>query len=113
MINFLVDFGCGTVSGIANCCSGYILDTLKVRMQMNPSLTMSSAFTNIVKQEGFLHLFNGIYYPLLTIPFVNAVMFSSYELYKVIRGKTEISLLDGLENGAFAGLVVTAVVAPV
>jgi hypothetical protein len=50
MLDFLVDFSCGTVSGVANCCSGYILDTLKVRMQMNPTLTMGSAFRNIVRE---------------------------------------------------------------
>lgn len=78
MIDFLTDFVCGSISGVANCCSGYILDTLKVRMQMNPNLTMTQTFNIIVKEEGFMKLFNGIYYPLITIPFVNAVMFSSY-----------------------------------
>ncbi len=37
---FLQDFACGSVSGVANCLSGYILDTVKVRMQMDPSLKM-------------------------------------------------------------------------
>jgi hypothetical protein len=50
MIDFLVDFTCGTISGIGNCLSGYILDTLKVRMQMNPNLSMSHAFTTIVRE---------------------------------------------------------------
>jgi hypothetical protein len=87
MIDFLVDFTCGTISGICNCSAGYILDTIKVRMQMNPNLSMTKTFTSIIRQEGFMHLYNGIYYPLATIPFGNAVMFSSYELYKVTMNK--------------------------
>jgi hypothetical protein len=54
-----------------------------------------------------------MYYPLLTVPIINAIVFSSYELFKKITNKTELSLLNGIENGAFAGLVNTAVVSPV
>jgi hypothetical protein len=46
---FLQDLICGTVSGIGNCLSGYIFDTLKVRMQMSPELSMFSAFRMIRK----------------------------------------------------------------
>lgn len=34
------DFICGSISGFANCLSGYIFDTLKVKVQMNPEMTM-------------------------------------------------------------------------
>jgi solute carrier family 25 carnitine/acylcarnitine transporter 20/29 len=104
---------CGTISGIGNCLSGYLLDTLKVRMQMDHNLTMLNSFKSIVEKEGFLQLFNGLYYPLITVPIINAIIFSSYELYKKIRNKTEMSFTDGIENGAFAGLVNTIVVSPV
>lgn len=60
-----------------------------------------------------MHLFNGIYYPLITVPIVNAIIFSSYELYKKITNKQELSFINGIENGAFAGLVNTIVVSPV
>jgi hypothetical protein len=42
-----------------------------------------------------MKLFSGIYYPLITAPVVSAVSFSSYELYKTIRGKTELGYLEG------------------
>jgi hypothetical protein len=34
------DFVCGSLSGVANCLSGYLFDTLKVKVQMNPDMTM-------------------------------------------------------------------------
>lgn len=60
-----------------------------------------------------MKLFSGIYYPLITAPVVSAVSFSSYELYKTIRGKTELGYLEGFENGLFAGLCITFIVSPV
>jgi hypothetical protein len=46
---FIQDMVCGTVSGVGNCLSGYVFDTLKVRMQMNHTLTMVNALKTIVK----------------------------------------------------------------
>jgi hypothetical protein len=40
---------CGTVSGVGNCLSGYLFDTLKVRMQMDHTLTMTSSLNAILK----------------------------------------------------------------
>jgi hypothetical protein len=40
MSDFAIDFFNGSLSGIGNCVSGYIFDTLKVRMQLEPNLTM-------------------------------------------------------------------------
>lgn len=76
--SFFQDMICGTFSGVGNCLSGYIFDTLKVRMQMDHSLTMMKTLKNIVKTEGTLQLFSGIKYPLLTVPLINAVLFGAY-----------------------------------
>lgn len=46
---FVQDMFCGTLSGVGNCISGYIFDTLKVRMQMDHSLTMMGSLRSIVK----------------------------------------------------------------
>lgn len=113
MDHFARDMLCGTLSGVGNCVSGYIFDTLKVRMQMDHQLTMMGSLRSIIQKEGFMHLFNGMYYPLITVPIVNAIIFSAYELFKKITKKTELSFINGLENGAFAGLVNTIVVSPV
>jgi len=47
------------------------------------------------------------------VPIVNALVFGSYEFYKKILGKQQLSLLDGIENGAFAGFANTFIVSPV
>ena len=93
---FAKDMFAGTISGIGNCLSGYVFDTVKVRMQMNPSLTMMNTLKDIVRNEGFLQLFSGIYYPLVTVPLINAIVFSSYELFKKITNKKELSFLNGI-----------------
>ena len=110
---FIQDMLCGTLSGVGNCISGYLFDTLKVRMQMDHSLTMVTSLQSIIKNEGFFQLFSGMYYPLITVPIINAIVFSSYELFKKITQKKELSLINGIQNGAFAGLVNSIVVSPV
>lgn len=104
---------CGTVSGVIGCLSSYYFDTIKVHMQVEPQHSMTRIISNIVRTEGVMRLFSGIYYPLVTAPLVSAVSFSSYELYKSIRGKTELGYLDGFENGLFAGLIISFIVSPV
>lgn len=85
---FFEDFLCGSFGGVASCVSGFFLDTVKVNMQINSDLSMISAITKLCKTNGLSHLFSGIYYPLMTAPFISAFSFGFYELYKNLRGKT-------------------------
>lgn len=78
METFAKDMICGSLSGLGICVSGFIFDTLKVRMQINYHTTMISTLASIMKNEGFMNLFSGIYYPLATIPILNAIIFSAY-----------------------------------
>ncbi len=97
MINSLIDFTSGIVSGVIGCLSGFFLDTVKVRMQMNPELTSTSKVLKyIIKHEGYSQLFSGVYYPLIANPLVNSVLFTAYEKYKAIRGKENLTFIDGL-----------------
>ena len=41
-------------------------------------------------------MFNGIYYPILTVPIVNAIVFGSYETYKKLLNKSTLSFIDGI-----------------
>lgn len=66
-----------------------------------------------MRKQGISQLFDGIRYPLLSVPAVNAIVFATYEMYKKVRGKEELSFTDGIENGAVTGLVNTIVVSPV
>lgn len=90
------DFVCGSISGIANCLSGYIFDTLKVKIQMNPEMTMMKYLKKMKTEGTLMHLFDGMYYPLITVPIVNAVVFGSYQFYKKFTGKQNLSLIDGI-----------------
>lgn len=113
MINSLIDFSSGIASGVLNCLSGFFLDTVKVRMQVDPSLTSTTqTLQHIIQHEGAAQLFSGVYYPLITLPIINSVVFTSYEYYKTIRGKQTLTFWDGLENGAVAGFVVAFVTTP-
>lgn len=113
MINSLIDFSSGIVSGVVNTLSGFFLDTVKVRMQVDPKFTSTvQVLTHIIKYEGYAQLFSGVYYPLLTLPVINSVVFVSYEGYKTVRGKQELTFWDGAESGAVAGFVVAFVTTP-
>jgi solute carrier family 25 carnitine/acylcarnitine transporter 20/29 len=57
--------------------------------------------------------YKGIYYPIITIPIVNAVSFSSYELYKRIFNRETLSFRNGIEAGAFSGVIGSLIVNPV
>lgn len=63
--------------------------------------------------EGLFTFYNGVYYPIVTIPLVNAVSFSSYELYKRVTKREELSFWNGIEAGAFSGVVGSLIVNPV
>lgn len=78
MKEYISDFVCGIFSGVTSVICSYSFDTVKVHMQSNPTLGMMKTITDIIKNEGFMHLFSGIYYPLLTYPIIHAFVFSSY-----------------------------------
>lgn len=97
MINSLIDFSSGIASGVINCLSGFFLDTVKVRMQTDPTLiSTKQTLKRIIQEEGVKQLFSGVYYPLITLPIINSVLFTSYEYYKTFRGKEILSFWDGI-----------------
>jgi hypothetical protein len=54
---------------------------------MNPEMTMMKYLKQMKREGTLIKLFDGIYYPLITVPLVNAVVFGSYEFFKKITGK--------------------------
>lgn len=63
-----------------------------------------------------LGFYKGLGFPLLTVPIVNAVIFSSYQIANKFADKysdSEESFLLGICSGGFAGLVNCIVVTPV
>jgi hypothetical protein len=78
-MDFLVDFTSGLIGGVTNCISGHFMDTVKIRMQMDPSMTsISYTLKHIIQKEGFLQLYSGLYYPLLFQTIGFSVVFSVY-----------------------------------
>ena len=60
--------------------------------------------------------FKGMSFPLITVPIVNAVVFSSNEFAKKLfsfHNENEMSLYEGVITGAFSGLVNCIIVTPV
>ena len=76
--------------------------------------------TNIMKEtyrhEGIRGFYKGMGSPLSTVPIVNAVVFSSYELAKRAMGvvsESEFSFSQSIIAGAFAGFTNSFVVGPI
>lgn len=57
---------------------------------------MIDEFRKIIAKEGFMSLFNGMYYPIMTVPIVNAIVYGTYEAYKKIMKKETLSMIDGI-----------------
>ena len=66
------------------------------------------------RNEGFFAFFKGMSSPITMLPFVNAVMFTSYEFSKKKMGvfsEEDLTFRQSLAAGAFAGLCNTPIVA--
>lgn len=69
----------GFSAGVAGIVSGHPLDTVRIRMQMNP--TREGVFTRLFKMvrvEGLTSPFRGIMPPLAASGFQNALLFATY-----------------------------------
>jgi solute carrier family 25 (mitochondrial carnitine/acylcarnitine transporter), member 20/29 len=74
-----IDFISGSIAGAISIVVGQPFDTIKVRLQTNPSYKGPiDCFKTIMKNEGFGTLFSGMGPPLLTSVATNAIIFSSY-----------------------------------
>ena len=80
---FKKDLICGSFAGAVYCVTGYPLDLIKVRMQ---STAIKQSVVNIIvntyRHEGPRGFYKGIGPPLVTVPFINSIIFASYEFCK-------------------------------
>ena len=84
---FKKDLICGSFAGIFLCLSGHPLDSIKVRMQNSKvKLTLGGAIKSTFRKEGIVGFYKGMGAPLVTIPFINSIIFSSYEFCKRMIG---------------------------
>jgi solute carrier family 25 carnitine/acylcarnitine transporter 20/29 len=69
----------GSVAGLGICVVGHPFDTIKTRKQVLPG-----NYTQIIKQmifkEGPFSFYKGLVSPLMSLPAINAVVFSAYSI---------------------------------
>lgn len=102
----------GSLAGLAICLGGHPFDTIKTRMQMEHKPLLKTV-TSIMKKEGPLAYYKGIGGPLASVPLLNALVFSSYEISrKSFEQQGKVGYLYIGISGAIAGFIQCVVVNP-
>jgi len=116
------DILAGSAAGIAQCLSGHPLDTVKVRLQTQPTNVTPlkyqgtlHAFQTIIKEEGPTAIYKGVQSPLVGMALMNSVLFLSYGQARAFlqKGDEELTIPQLFACGAFVGLSVSFVEGPV
>ncbi|KAF1800620.1 mitochondrial carrier domain-containing protein [Mucor lusitanicus] len=114
------DIIAGTFGGWAQVLVGQPLDTLKVRLQTQPSPPIyknaTDCFRQLIKQEGLKGLYRGVAPPLAGIGFCNAVMFMSngyFRRWLQKDGSKPLSILEIGVAGSMAGSVMSFLNCPI
>ncbi|KAL9547606.1 hypothetical protein MBANPS3_006087 [Mucor bainieri] len=114
------DIIAGTFGGWAQVLVGQPLDTLKVRLQTQPSPPIyknaTDCFRQLIKQEGPKGLYRGVAPPLAGIGFCNAVMFMSngyFRRWLQKDGSKPLSILEIGVAGSMAGSVMSFLNCPI
>lgn len=113
--DFIINFFAGCTAGVANVVSGHPFDTIKVRMQMIET-TFGNCFRDIIKSEGAVSLYKGVASPLMSIPFVKATSFLTFEaaLRKMgIEQGQPITPFQSALAGSTAGVTTSFIYTPV
>jgi len=103
----------GSIAGAGMCLIGHPFDTMKTRMQADQT-SLRVTYNSIIQKEGLRAFYKGMGTPFATIPIVNAIIFSSYEIsrkYFESQGKTSMNYIA--LSGAISGLVNTYIIGPV
>lgn len=110
------DLAAGYIAGVANILSGQPFDICKVRIQSKGTGSFLPIFKDIVQNEGFLSLWKGSVFPLLTFGVCNAVLFAVNEKckfwFRQLTGNNSLSVGHFLLSGSIAGLANTVISCP-
>jgi solute carrier family 25 carnitine/acylcarnitine transporter 20/29 len=118
----LKDLTAGSIGGMTQCISGHPLDTVKVRLQTQPTsepLKYKGAldcFAVTIKEEGFKGLYKGVQSPLLGMTLLNSALFLSYGQTKSFLQKDKNDILTIPQiflAGGIVGLIVSFIECPV
>jgi len=109
----------GTVAGMAQLSVGHPFDTVKVRLQTQPTplpgqlpkfAGAMDCVLKTIKEEGVKGLYKGMGPPLVTVALFNAILFNAYGQAKALLGDPTGATLNlhqiGLA-GSFAGIAVS------
>ncbi len=89
---------------------------MKVRIQKNPDIKLSSNISLCFKNEGIRGFFKGMSLPLASISFLNSISFIGNEFCKKLIGKqtdSEMNIFESTACGFFAGIVITPFTTPI
>ncbi|KAI7903338.1 mitochondrial carrier domain-containing protein [Cokeromyces recurvatus] len=115
------DLIAGTVGGWAQVVVGHPADTIKVRLQTQPSPPIYNGamdcIRKLVKEEGVQGLYRGVTSPLAGIGFCNAIMFMangwSRRILQNGDDKKTLSIFEIGVAGSFAGTVMAFLNCPI
>eukprot|EP01098_Paradermamoeba_levis_P010078 TRINITY_DN4217_c0_g7_i1.p1 TRINITY_DN4217_c0_g7~~TRINITY_DN4217_c0_g7_i1.p1 ORF type:complete len:363 (-),score=68.98 TRINITY_DN4217_c0_g7_i1:367-1392(-) len=118
----LTDFLNASISGMTGVVVGQPLDTVKIRMQLDPQQypTAMQCISITLKREKIQGLYKGLLSPMMSVPLINATVFMSYEQSKrhLMKDRSNVTptgklkLLKEYQVGCFAGLFCGAVTSP-
>ncbi|KAK7064291.1 mitochondrial substrate carrier family protein L [Favolaschia claudopus] len=118
----------GFASGLTKVAVGHGFDTIKTRIQLNPTFRNHGAFHVLnatLKREGFLALYKGVTPPAVGWSLIDSVLLGSLHTYRLFlfhNGMTEddssgmgrrLTLLGHSLAGLFAGLTSAPLATPI
>ncbi|CAM8878489.1 unnamed protein product [Rhodiola kirilowii] len=112
------EFVAGGFGGVAGVISGYPLDTLRIRQQCSHGGSALKLLKNIVATEGPSALYRGMFAPLASVTFQNAIVFQMYAVMSRAIDKSDSAndppsykgvALGGVSTGAIQSLLLSPV----
>jgi len=77
---------------------------------------LGACVKSIISKEGVKSFYKGVYSPLYSVPVINAIVFGAYEMARrglMGNSDADMTLMQGMIAGSFAGLVNCVAVTPV
>lgn len=115
LCHMATDFVAGLIGGFAGVLTGHPFDTVKVRLQaqdgIHPKYRGSfHCVSSIIRQESVFGLFKGMASPMVSLTFINALVFGVQA--NVMRLFDKPTLFSHWASGATAGAVQSVIAGP-
>eukprot|EP01083_Nonionella_stella_P012733 36010_1 len=120
---FSEDFVAGSIAGSIGIVATQPFDTIRIRCQLNKTMNLRQHAISITKKEGIRGLFRGVASPTLSVGFMSAVLFQSFESTRSIISSVkrnyynlsydlDSTYLDLAIAGATAGTITSVITSP-